>query len=151
MSGDQHPDPFVEMIRWQGHEGGLIQADGRARGVNRTVETPFNDDWLFDTCLPITVDEVVLWQVPSVLIMTAIEGVMLTAPVDMVRLMLDLWPNEKAAYRTIQEGVPALPGFPAGVLPTQGAEDETTSRPFRPNADFRSAHMADVPLGCCWV
>ena len=110
-TGDQHPDPFVEMIRWQGHEGGLIQADGRGRGVNRTAETPFNDDWLFDTCLPITVDEIVLWQPPSVLIVTAAEGVMLTAPVDMVRLRKDLWRCEKAAYRTIQEGVPVLPGF----------------------------------------
>ena len=36
---------------------------------------------------------------------------MLTAPVDMVRLWPELWPNEKAAYRTIQQGVPALPGF----------------------------------------
>ena len=36
---------------------------------------------------------------------------MLTSPVDMVKLWPELWTNEKAAYRTIQEGVPALPGF----------------------------------------
>ena len=42
---------------------------------------------------------------------TAAEGVMLTAPVDMVRLWPDLWPNEKAADRTMAAGVPALPGF----------------------------------------
>ena len=31
-SGDQHPDPFVEMIRWQVHEGELMQAVGRGAG-----------------------------------------------------------------------------------------------------------------------
>ena len=105
------PDPFVEMIRWQVHEGELMQALGRARGVNRTAETPLDIDLLFDTCLPVTVDEVVLWRPPSLLYVAAAEGVMLNAPVDMVRLWPDLWPNEKAAYRTIQEGVPVLPGF----------------------------------------
>ena len=64
-SGDQHPDPFVEMIRWQVHEGELMQALGRARGVNRTAATPLDIDLLFDTCLPVTVDEVVQWQPPS--------------------------------------------------------------------------------------
>jgi hypothetical protein len=36
---------------------------------------------------------------------------MLTAPVDMVRLWPEQWRCEKAAYRTIQQGVPLLPGF----------------------------------------
>ena len=51
-----------------------MQALGRARGVNRTRETPLDIDLLFDTCLPITVDEVVIWQPPSLLIATAAEG-----------------------------------------------------------------------------
>lgn len=37
---DQHPDAFVESIRWQICEGELIQALGRARGINRTAENP---------------------------------------------------------------------------------------------------------------
>jgi hypothetical protein len=119
-SGDRHPDPFVEMVRWQVHEGELMQALGRARGVNRTAATPLDIDLLFDTCLPITVDEVVLWRPPSLLYVTAAEGVTLNAPVDMVRLWPDLWPNEKAAYRTIQEGVPALPGFEQVIYQLKG-------------------------------
>jgi hypothetical protein len=119
-SGDRHPDPFVEMVRWQVHEGELMQALGRARGVNRTAETPLDIDLLFDTCLPITVDEVVLWRPPSLLYVTAAEGVMLNAPVDMVRLWPKLWPNEKAAYRTTQEGVPALPRFEQVVYQLKG-------------------------------
>jgi hypothetical protein len=34
-TGDQDPDPFVEAVRWQVHEGELMQAFGRARPVNR--------------------------------------------------------------------------------------------------------------------
>ena len=94
------------------HEGELMQAFGRGRGRSTGPRRRRLDiDLLFDTCLPITVDEVVLWRPPSLLVVTAAEGVMLTSPVDMVRLWPELWPNEKAAYRTIQEGVPALPGF----------------------------------------
>jgi hypothetical protein len=109
--GDRHPDSFVEMVRWQIHEGELIQALGRARGVNRTAATPLDVDLLFDACLPITVDEVVLWRSPSLLIAPAAEGVMLTASVDLMKLWPELWPNEKAAYRTVQQGVPSLPAF----------------------------------------
>jgi hypothetical protein len=110
-SGDRHPDPFVEMIRWQIHEGELMQALGRARGVNRTAATPLDIDLLFDTCLPVTVDEVVLWRPPSTLIATAAEGVMLTTPAAMVKLWPKLWPHEKAADRTLAAGVPVLAGF----------------------------------------
>ena len=120
-------------------------ATGAGGGVNRTAATPLDIDLLFDTCLPITVDEVVLWQPPSRLIVTAAEGVMLTAPVDMVRLWPELWPNEKAAYRTIQEGVPVAAGVRAGRLPAQGAEDETAPRALRPDGDCRSEGVADEP------
>ena len=119
--GDQHPDPFVEAVRWQVHEAELVQAVGRARGINRTASTPLDIDLLFDSCLPVTVNDVVTWRPPSLLVETAVEGVMLTSPGDMVKLwpkpvdMLPLWPklwsNQKAAYRTVQDGVPGLPGF----------------------------------------
>ena len=110
--GDLHPDPMAEAVRWLVHEGELIQALGRGRGVNRTLETPLDIDLLFDTALPITVDKVSAWKRPSLLVETAATlGVMPTAPTDMVKLWPGLWPNEKAAYRTIQQGVPTLPGF----------------------------------------
>jgi putative DNA primase/helicase len=109
--GDQHPDPDVEAIRWQIHEGELVQAFGRARAVNRTAANPLDAELLFDTCLPIEVDKAEPWKPPSLLIETAVEGVMLTAPCDLVKLWSKLWPNEKAAYRTIKAGVPNLPSF----------------------------------------
>ena len=92
-------------------EAELVQALGRGRAVNRTEQTPLAIDLLFNTCLPVTVDEVNNWVAPSPLIETAREGVMLTSPVDMVRIWPDLWRNTKAAKRTIAMRVPNLPGF----------------------------------------
>jgi hypothetical protein len=108
--GGRHPDPFVEAVRWQIHEGELMQALGRARGINRTDGTPLAIDLLFDTCLPVSVNEVCLWEPPSLMIETAAQGVMLTSPTDMVKLWPKLWSNRKAAQRTLQDGdVPRLP------------------------------------------
>ena len=110
-SGDQHPDPEVEAVRWQIHEGELVQALGRGRGINRTAATPLDADLLFDTALPVTVDEVVPWKVPSLLIETAIDGVMLTAECDLMKCWPTLWPNRSAATRTLRQAIPKLPGF----------------------------------------
>jgi putative DNA primase/helicase len=109
--GDQHPDPEVEAVRYQIHEAELVQALGRGRGVNRTALNPLDADLLFDTALPVTVDEVIRWRPPSLLIETAIDGVMLTSRTDLVRLWPQWWPNDTAARRSLQQGVPYLPGF----------------------------------------
>jgi putative DNA primase/helicase len=109
--GDQHPDPFVEAVRWQVHEAELVQAVGRARGINRTASTPLDIDLLVDTCLPLCINDVATWKPPSLLVETAVDGVMLTSPGDMVKVWPKLWSNPKAAYRTVQDGVPPLPGF----------------------------------------
>src|SRR5262249_28896022 len=109
--GDQHPDPEVETVRYQIHEAELVQALGRARAIHRTAATPLNVELLFDTCLPITVDKVEHWEVPNPLIETAVDGVMLTSPHDLVKLWPKLWRNRKAAYRSITAGVPNLPNF----------------------------------------
>jgi putative DNA primase/helicase len=109
---DQHRDPIAEAVRWQIVEAELIQAIGRARGVNRTAESPLDIDLLFDVDLGITVDEAPSWAVPSTLIETAAEaGVMLTAPTDMARAFPNIWPTKRAADRTLKAGVPELPGF----------------------------------------
>jgi putative DNA primase/helicase len=110
---DQHPDPFVESVRMMICEHELLQAIGRARGVNRTGETPLDIDLLFNVCLPrISVDGVVSWKVPTLLLETAHnEGVVLTSVVDLMKAWPDLWPNHNVADRTLRTGVPDLPGF----------------------------------------
>jgi hypothetical protein len=111
VDGDQHPDPFAESVRQLITEAELVQALGRARAVNRSMQAPLDVELLFDTVLSVTVDQVSPWIAPSLLIETAAEGVMLLSPVDLVKVWPALWPNDKAADRTIAMGVPALPGF----------------------------------------
>jgi putative DNA primase/helicase len=102
-TGDQHPDAFVESIRWLVHEGELMQALGRARGINRTSATPLDIDLLFDTCLPITVDEVVRWRTPSTSVEMVRAGVVLTSRADMMRAWPQTWSNDTAARRALEE------------------------------------------------
>jgi hypothetical protein len=111
VDGDQHPDALAESVRQLITEAELVQALGRGRAVNRSLQAPLDVEMLFDTVLPVTVDQVSPWIVPSLLIETAAEGVMLLSPVDLVKIWPLLWPNDKAADRTIAMGVPALPGF----------------------------------------
>jgi putative DNA primase/helicase len=102
VRSDKHPDETCEAIRFQITEAKLVQAIGRGRGVNRTPETPLDIDIVCNVVLPVIVDEVVDWRVPSTTIETVVEGVVLTSPVDMVRLWPKVWPNEKAAYRAME-------------------------------------------------
>lgn len=62
VGNSAHPDPKVEELRLVTCEGGLLQAIGRARGVNRTQDTPLQVDVLTNVALPIVVDEAVLWR-----------------------------------------------------------------------------------------
>jgi hypothetical protein len=120
VDGDQHPDPFAESVRQLITEAELVQALGRARAVNRTVEAPLDVELLFDTVLSVTVDEVSQWRESSLLIETAAEGVMLLSPVDLVKVWPALWPNDKAADRTIAMGAPSLPGFDLIIYQLEG-------------------------------
>ncbi len=111
---DWHPDAFGDDVRWLICEAELIQAFGRARGINRTVDEPLDIDIVTNVVLPVTVDEVLYWknETPSLLFETAMtEGVMLTSRIDMVKLWPHIWPNHRAADVTLAMGVPVLPGF----------------------------------------
>jgi hypothetical protein len=130
VMGDQHPDPICEEIRWQTNEGEVMQALGRARGVNRDKDSPLDIDLVLDTVLPIEVDEVANWETPSLYIATAAEGVMLETPVDMVKIWPKLWANEKAADRTIKEGLPKLPGFSPIIYQPTGAKKKRRTGHF---------------------
>jgi hypothetical protein len=74
---DYHPDDLVEAIRWQRHEARVLQAIGRARGVNRGAEAPLQVDVLDDVCLPVLVDEVVSFEPPLPIVDMLAEGVVL--------------------------------------------------------------------------
>jgi hypothetical protein len=139
-NGDQHPDAGAEAVRWQINEGELMQALGRGRPFNRTADNPLDVDLLFDAALPIAVDQVVRWRRPSLLFETlADEGLMLTAPCDLVRIWPELWPNEKAAYRTVQAGVPELPELVTAEYQLKGPKMKRRTAFFDP-ARVRDLH-----------
>jgi hypothetical protein len=101
--GDQHSDAFVEAVRWQVCEGELIQALGRARGINRTADTPLGIHLLFDTCLPIAVDKVSIWKSPAVAVDMITEGAVLTSRIDMMKVWPKIYRNDSAARRALDD------------------------------------------------
>ena len=66
----------------------------------------------------------------------------------MVKLWPELWPNEKAAYRTIKQGVPELPGFEPVEYQLAGAKMKRRDGFFRSRAHSRSARVAG---GAAWA
>lgn len=97
MECDAHPDTVAEACRWQICEGELLQAVGRARGVNRTAETPLAIDVLANVCLPLTVDEVVNWSPPGEEFEMLADGVVLDSGDDMALAWPGVWGTGQAA------------------------------------------------------
>jgi putative DNA primase/helicase len=101
VRNSEHPDADVEELRWVTCEGGLLQAIGRARGVNRTENTPLQVDILTNVALPLVVDEAVLW---SEIEPTRIAVAAATAPAkalplsdaELARCFPGLWRSSKS-------------------------------------------------------
>jgi putative DNA primase/helicase len=106
---DQHPDELAEAVRWQVCEGGVIQAVGRARGINRTDETPLDIAIVNDVVLPITVDVVEEWEAPGLEVEMAAEGIWLESPADMSKAWPEDWPTEMAAKNWLRENTVLFP------------------------------------------
>jgi hypothetical protein len=100
---DEHPDSLVEAVRQQVCESELVQAVGRARGVNRTDRNPVDVTVAADVCLPLTVHQVIAWTSPTAAVEMAAAGIMLFSPTDMVKCWPEVWANDKAANRTIAD------------------------------------------------
>ena len=99
LAMEAHSDPIAEAVRWSICEGELIQAMGRGRGVNRTVDTPLGIDLLADVVLPVTVDELVPWSdlKPTRRDLMALAGIVLDNAADMAACFPNLWPSAEAA------------------------------------------------------
>jgi hypothetical protein len=124
--------------------GSKGRGDRRGRGINRDDDSPLDVDLLFNECLPGAVDEVLLWDDQSELIETAMEGVMLTSAVDLVKIWPALWPNLAKAKRTAHAGVPALPVFRVRISAAGNAAGQ--NRLFGLN-NAKSPEMAGRRLG----
>ena len=140
VKGDVHPDPMAEAIRWQICEGELVQAIGRARGVNRTTATPLTVDIMADVVLPLIVDEVVQWpQVPAgAEVEMLVAGIWLDSPTDMARCWPKVWETPGAARHWQDRFTSAqtpIKNLSIGFWPLVA---DTSSRP--------SPEMADLPI-----
>lgn len=94
---DAHPDPIAEACRWQICEAEVMQAIGRARGVNRTADTPLDIDIMSNVVLPVTVDAVEAWDQPGEEIEMQVDGVALESAADMATVWPSIWPSAGAA------------------------------------------------------
>ena len=99
VEGDRHPDPIAEDLRWQVADAEVMQAIGRARGVNRTAADPVEIVVMNDLCLPLTIDEVVAWDdVPAGReVDMVVDGVVLESPSDMAVCWPGVWSTAGAA------------------------------------------------------
>jgi putative DNA primase/helicase len=149
---DEYPDPLAEAVRWQICEGELLQALGRARGVNRTAETPLDVHILADVVLPVTVDEVVLWERPSPIVEMLVSGLALIgSPRDMVKAWKEIWPKLRTAERAVQAFMERRRGA-RGVTDRQNAIEETLLNSEM--AVCKSVRAEDEPaaaLGAGWL
>ncbi len=100
---ERHPHPIAEAVRWQIREGEVIQAIGRARGVNRTGDDPVDVLVLGDVVLPMeveAVDPADLEPTPAELMMAA-AGIALDNAGHAARGFPDLWPSADAARQAM--------------------------------------------------
>jgi hypothetical protein len=103
-----HPDPLVDAIRISVSEGAVMQAVGRLRSVQRREPTAITI--LAELALPITVDEVVHWDVvrPNRLVLAAAQAALarqplLLSPEGLHACRSDLWGTVTSARRDLEE------------------------------------------------
>jgi hypothetical protein len=98
---EYHPDRNSEIMRWLICEAELIQCIGRARGVNRTTDTPLQIDIIGTVPLPFMVNEVMNWSEAK------------PEPVDIMAgrgVVLDCDQSAKGAAKVVAAMLPDLYG-----------------------------------------
>jgi DEAD/DEAH box helicase len=154
---DEHPDPMAEAIRYQICEAELLQALGRARGVNREPNEPLTVDIVSDVVLPATVNEAIPWTEPSPLVEMQVEGIVLTAPGDMAKAWPAVWATVDAAKWMLEglralwrcgrgnQGVFSIEYYTIGKTPSLGLLYRTAFNKTRPVAAFFDPRMLPNP------
>jgi hypothetical protein len=99
VQNEQHPDPKVEIVRWQICEAESIQSAGRGRGVNRQASSPLHLDILTNVCLPFTVDQPMRWDdiKPGRIEEMVGIGLLPEGPAAAALIYPDLWPTVNSA------------------------------------------------------
>jgi hypothetical protein len=99
-----HPDEKAELLRAAICDDEVVQAIGRGRGVNRTVDDPIEVHLLADVALPLVHDEIVTWEavVPDIVQRMLLVGVAVDSPADAARLHPMLFGSEKQAQKAFE-------------------------------------------------
>ncbi|OYV67484.1 MAG: hypothetical protein B7X09_01325 [Acidiphilium sp. 21-66-27] len=100
-------DPFLENIRRAITDAEVIQAVGRARGVNRTADNPVRIFVFNDVVLPFAVDHLTTLReiAPDVVEKMLWRGAALLSPSDAFRVYPDLFCSEEAAKKALRRAL----------------------------------------------
>lgn len=161
-----HPDPIAEAWRWTICEGEMLQAIGRARGVNRTSENPVSIVVMSDIPLDLPLDSLVQWQDvrPGPYDQMATRGVVMSSPADAVVAHRDLLGSAQAAKKAFQRDkslgtfpykdsllgeCPPPPGWKLAAYKKEGAGKREAFALFRPDLidgaeDWLEANLAPL-------
>ena len=103
----QHEDPRAEALRAAVCDDEVIQAIGRARGVNRTTANPVEVHLLADVALPLSHDRVVSWQLvcPNIFQRMLLAGIAVDSPSDAALLHHVMFDNAEQAKKAFQRGL----------------------------------------------
>ncbi|WP_147426107.1 ATP-dependent DNA helicase [Teichococcus wenyumeiae] len=99
-----YADPIAEAIRSAITDAEMVQAIGRARGVNRTAENPVTVWCMADVVTPLVVDELHTWRelAPSPVERMAGRGIFLFSAADAAKIYPDLFSSQEAAKKALQ-------------------------------------------------
>jgi hypothetical protein len=151
---DLHPDPMCEAVRLLLCEGEMIQALGRARAINRDApEKALKVGILANVVLDLTVDSVQRWEAPNEMIEPlALDGLVLTAEMDMAKAWPDIWKTADAAKRTLKKlraaarrGGEGFQGLFSSIKHTLGKRPRNTSDNAAPSSAHGGANTEDNP------
>ena len=103
---DQHPDPFCDQVLQMVADDELVQAVGRARGVNRTADNKVQVIVMANRVLPIAVSKVVgsadLYPNRIEVALARNEGVIVQSASVLSEKHPDLWSSLEACKKDIQ-------------------------------------------------
>ena len=99
-----HEDARAEQIRAAICDDEILQAIGRGRGVNRTVDNPLEVQVLADVALPLVYDQVLAWDVisPDVFQRMLLAGIAVDSPADAALMHPELFGNAEQAKKAFQ-------------------------------------------------
>jgi hypothetical protein len=128
------PLPEAELIRQAVTEAAIIQAVGRARGVNRSAANPVDVYIvLHDTTLPIAVDEVVEFEdlEPTKIDSMIERGLVPQWGADAAKLYPDLWPTAQAAQKAYRRAGLDVERIHARCRPSDGTQARCRTCPYK--------------------